>query len=169
MHDRFGGDRRVIEVVRLAAVVLLNSNSVDSDVFERFIGTPLYSMAEELIEHTGATVKKFTSASMKLGACIRALDGGNKDHIFGQYRALALYNYDNMFPHTKEFHKRILIGTAMTARVGSSSQIDMLMCALKVFDMEKIENSVFRITIAEQDSLRKYAKSVISTSLDQAT
>lgn len=162
LHDRYGGDKRLIEVVRFGTCVALNNKKPDPFTFNCYLKSRLGDVAAELLANTGCARKKFTSAGTRLAACLRVIDGGRKDYVFGQYRATAIADYDSMSKLTKSYVRRVETGSINQTIGGASGQYLALVYGLKIFDESVKDNVLFRVTESEREAYLAYARSVLN-------
>jgi hypothetical protein len=92
--DVFGGHAVDMEAVRFASALVKGRNPTQFGVQE-FIPVVL-PLATKLREHSGTTTRVLSSASMRLGAIVRMLEGESESYILKLYGDLVNYNFEQL-------------------------------------------------------------------------
>lgn len=162
-HDLLNVDRRVADVYRLAAVHAVGCSAPTIDQIRPVVNCGLGDAAEGLIQFCGATRRFYSSAPMKLAACITIMSGADADYVLSQYRSLVTLNFDAMSISAKALVRQVDSGKTQSLRSG-----EVLARGMRVFD--KRRELASRIQVSEEDiaSAITAAKSVLTKAIKAA-
>lgn len=156
--DRLSLNKSVAEILSLAARLYDSSTRPSSAQIRKIGESGLLDIAENLIEYCPNNRRYFSSAPIKLAACIKIMDGENSMFVKSQYKALCEADYDHMCISAKSLSRQ----ADMNGAHKKTESRAMLAKALKVFtqgkDMEKM-----RMTDASISLAIDYVRSVIET------
>ena len=150
----------VSQTLRYAASLGENQVRITADLYEKYAATELNDKLGELHGYCSTTTKIFSSAPMRLAACLRAIEYDATDFVFGQYRAMVLHNFDDQDSMTKAFVKHVM--TQGTVIRGVTTQNQLLMRGMKVFHPKKRKITAFKMVESEMESMLQEAKELIN-------
>ena len=143
--------KRLVEIYRLAAEITFNKNKLRLVHIESIAQSELAVKAKKLIEYCGTMRRFFSTASMKLAACITMIDGGNEDYVLSQYRALCLLDFESMSKASQS-----LIRQVNSTMSKSYDYREPLVRGFRVFDINKKHISKIQINEADvRESLQR--------------
>jgi hypothetical protein len=116
----------------------------------------LMDAAQSLIEFCGTTRKYFSSAPMKLAACITIMNGGDADYVLRQYRALCNLDFDAMSNSAKSLVRQVEIG-----KTRSNETREVLARGMRVFDKSRHEINRVQVSNADIDAAVDLVRSVL--------
>jgi hypothetical protein len=156
--DRLNLNRKVADVVRLGCSYALGVTKPTTYQMKPYLDAGFLDVAESLLEFCGTSRKFYTSAPMKLAACITIINGGDPEYVLKTYRTLCLLDFDNM----------PVIGKALVRQTesGKSSAVkprDAIARGLKVFDKDRSNTSKVQISDADADAAVALCKYVLNT------
>ena len=161
-------DKRVVEVVTLGASIFYGcGGTTTSEQQKKIAATGLLQSAAMLIHSCGTTSKVFSSAPVKLAACISIMDTGQAGYIQHQYNSIVKSNFGEMSPAAQALYKQVQAGHAR-----STDRYDLLARAFKVFDPTL--RHVSKIQIGKDDCshaaerVRRVLKMSVGTSFEDA-
>lgn len=144
LADRIGVDQRIAEVYRFAGE-LMYRGAPTADQVHTLADAGLGDVAKTLYDHCRTTKKYYSSAAMKLAACITMMNGGDADYVLQQYRALCLFDIDAMSCSAKALARQVNNGTTNA----TGRQKETLARGLRVFDVDR--KDVSRIQVSDAD------------------
>lgn len=125
-------DKRVAQPMRLAASIAFNENKPTPKQVETLVATPLHGILQGLNGCCGTINKYFSSAPMRLAACICVMQGHDETFIFEQYRALVLMDYERLTPASQSLMRQATIGGRGAVQASLTS--DTLARGMRIFD-----------------------------------
>lgn len=156
VSDIIGINKRVADAVRLGAVMATGNARVSIPQVRKTAETGLQSALIGLINHCGSVRRYFSSAPMKLAAAITIMDGGHREYVYSQYRALCTIGIDEMAPIAKALFKQVESGS-----VSAGNTRDALARGLRVFDVARQEASKVQVSEDDCGAASARVKSVI--------
>lgn len=138
--DRLELPRHLAEVVTWAATILhhgMHPSAVSVEQILPITRTPLFSLAQNLIDVCNKRRAYVTATPMRLAACIAVMQGHEKAWVWQQYEALSLMNFEAMTPMSQALVRQIQNGSMFktaNGKGGSISRFDQLTRGLRVFD-----------------------------------
>lgn len=158
--DRLAENRNVADVLRLGCQYILNCAKPSIDQMKPFIDTGFQEAAQALVQFCGTQRKFYSSAPMKLAACMHIMNGGDPDFILQQYRALCNLSFDDMSTSAKALVRQVESGKARSLDTRES-----LARGLRVFDKSKAEVSKIQISQHDKDDATDFVRKVLRTSV----
>lgn len=145
ISDTTGLSKKTAEACRLAATIV-NGGSVTPQQVTEVAEGGLAEVHERLLEACNSSTTLFTSAPMRVAACIQIMDGHPEDYILSLYRKLALRNFEELPQIGYAFVRQVTGG-----KVTSTSQVqgELLARALKLFNPDY--SNVSRVQVGEGD------------------
>lgn len=162
--DRLHRDPRVADVLRLGCAFAVGTAKPTIDQMRPFIEAGLGQAAETLTEFCGSRHKFYSSAPMKLAACVTVMDGGDADYVLGQYRALCRLDFDSMSSAAKA-----LVRQVDSNKAGANNTRQTLARGLRVFDKDRASVTKIQVSDADIDAAVMLTKSVLRASLARLT
>lgn len=107
LSDLLHEDKRATDVYRLAYQFSYGENKPTVDQLSPLIDSKFGKTTKELIEFCGSSRKFYSTAGFKLAAICLSINGGDKDYIFGQYRALVALDFDSMSEASKTLVRKV--------------------------------------------------------------
>lgn len=160
--DRLEEDRAVADVLRLGCQYALGSSKPTIDQMRPIIDAGLGDAARSLIEFCGSTRKYYTTAPMKLAACITIMNGGNADFVLKQYRALCLLDFETMSKSAQALVRQVDSGKAR-----ANETREVLARGFRVFDNDRHGVTKIQISDADIDSAVELVRSVLRNSVGE--
>lgn len=143
--DALGIDRRLAEVARLAASLQPTLSGVqDHEVME--MADMLSASHEKLIDYCPSSVKVFSSAPVRLAACLRMMVDGSENYVLTQYKALVMGRAGELSAICQSFMGAVATGRLANASTGGSKQRDLLARAWRMFDISRANQSKIQIS-----------------------
>jgi hypothetical protein len=152
ISDTTGLSKKTAEGCRYASKMVYGGNATPQQVAYLASGG-LAEVHDRLLENCNSSCAVYTSAPMRIAACIQVMDGHSEDYIFGLYRKLALQHFEELPPVAYAFVRQVGKGKATTA--GSNSSAELLARALKLFHPDY--KDISRIQIGDGDSSAAFA------------
>lgn len=144
LADRMDVDQRIAEIYRLAGD-LMYGRLPTSDQIRPFVESGLGNAAQKLLAYCRTSKKYFSSAGMKLAACITLMNSGDADYVLRQYRALCLFDLDALSQSAKALVRQVNNGKTYAA----GRQREVLARGLRVFDVDR--KDIERILVTDSD------------------
>lgn len=154
--DRLDMPKSISEVISLGCYYAIGERSPSVDQMRPYIQTRFTDIVQDLVSSCVSNRRYYSSAPMKLAACITIMDGGDADFVFGQYRALVLFDINAMTQAS-----RALVRQVENDNVKSVNTEDTLARGLRVFDQSRSGISKIQISEAHASEARKYVASVL--------
>ena len=158
--DRLAENRNVADVLRLGCQYVFNCAKPSIDQMKPFIDAGFQEAAQALVQFCGTQRKFYSSAPMKLAACMHIMSGGDPDFILQQYRALCNLSFDDMSSSAKALVRQVESGKARSLDARES-----LARGLRVFDKSKAEVSKIQIAQHDKDEATDFVRKVLKTSV----
>ena len=138
MADILGEDKRVTDVLNSGARLYYDtSRTVTVDQMRPVINSGLFQTAKELIKFCGTARVFYSSAQVKLAACITIMNGGDADYVMQQYRALCLLDFEHMSSASMSLVKQVSDGKTSTR----SYKEEIICRAIRTFDINQKDSS----------------------------
>ena len=157
--DRMDLSKSVAEPMRLAGFITFGCSRPTVDQLKIIGDTGLLEILTELVDFCGARTAIIASASFKLAASLIILNGGDKQYVFNQYRALCLANYEDQSQISLALEKKIKKGEINLLKTSNQSKI--MAIGFRVLDINNANQKVFRINDDEIKSSQEQAKQII--------
>lgn len=135
IHERADMAQYHVEVLRLAARLVLLTQAPSVAELDRIGSTGLLNASEKLTEYCPTRAKFFSCASMRLAACAHIVYSKSEDHVeytLFTYKSLVLMRLSDQSAIAQSLVKQHINGDAKANNV-----LDALMRGLRVFDYEK--------------------------------
>jgi hypothetical protein len=160
--DRLNEKRDVADVLRLGCQYTLNCNKPSIDQMKPFLDSGFQDAAQALVEFCGTKRKFYSSAAIKLAACIEIMSGGDADYVLQQYKALCGLDFDQMSSSAKALVRQVENGKAK-----ATDARETLARGLRVFNKEK--QSISKIQVNEDDkfSATEFVRKVLKKSASE--
>ena len=155
VSDLLEMDQRIAEVIKLGCIYACGTTSPTIDQMRPFIDAGFGDAVSSLVEFCGTKRKFFSSAPMKLAACVTIMNGGNADFVLGQYRALCTLHFDQMSASAQALVRQI---SAIKAR--AIQPREGIARGMSVFDERKANAT--RVIVSD-DSIDAAVATVKST------
>jgi hypothetical protein len=159
--DRLNMNRNVSEVLRLACVMALNNTRPTLDEMRPIINAGLADAAESLNKFCTSRRKYYSSAPVRLAACVTILNGGNPDFVMQQFRAMNTLDYESMTKCTQSLARQVDSG-----KLWAGNSPDTLARALVVFDEARKDITKIQISDASIDASVEFVRSVLNQSVE---
>lgn len=142
--DALGVDRKIAEVARLAASLVTpvakhGGNVITDAAAEQMIGV-LSDDHTDLLSECAKATKIFSSAPVRLAACVRLLAGYDREYVKGTYKGLVLGHIGDLSPIAQSAVGSVLSGRWDGAGSGGEKQRNSLARAWDLFDPAKANN-----------------------------
>jgi hypothetical protein len=142
--DRLELNKPTAEVLRLGCSYALGTNKPSIDQMRPIIDAGFGSVVASLIEYCGAKRKYYSSAPMKLAACITIMNGCDADFVLKQYKALSNLDFDSLTQSAKALIRQVEAGKA-----NANDTRETLARGFRIFDKDR--EGVTRIQVSEAD------------------
>lgn len=158
--DTTGLNKRTAEACRYAGSILHNGNITPQQIMA-VAASGLGEVHDRLIETCGSQVAIYTSAPMRVGACMQVMDGHSDDYVFSLYRKLAQQHLEDLPPIAYSFVRQVGLGKIAT----TGGKPDLLARALKLYNPDY--QSLTRIQIGDGDQAAAHAmvRSILKRSM----
>lgn len=161
--DRLNEDRSVADVLRLGCQIALSTTRPTIDQMRPIIDAGFGDAARALTQFCGAKRKYYSTAPMKLAACITLMNGQNADFVLGQYRALCSLDFDNMTKSAQALVRQVDSGHAR-----SNETREALARGLRVFDASRASVSKIQISADDIDAAAECVRTTLRKAAAQA-
>jgi len=159
--DRLDIRREAADVIRLGVNYAISVQMPTVDQMRPFINAGLGDAVMSLLEFCGRKRRYYSSAPVKLAACVTIMNGGDADFILGQYRAMCLLDYAAMTKATQS-----LVRQVDDEKVRATNPRDALTRALYVFDEKKQDVSKIQVKDSGADAAVAFVRSVLNRSVE---
>ncbi|MBY0474188.1 MAG: hypothetical protein K2Q13_03890 [Nitrosomonas sp.] len=138
MSDILAENKRVTDVLNAAGQIYYNQRrTIPIDQMRPLMNTGLFDVAKELVKFCGTARVFYSSAPVKLAACITILNGGDADYAMQQYRALCLLDFQSMSVAAMSLVRQVNDGKAQTRLYKE----EIICRALRAFDFHQKDSS----------------------------
>ncbi|PSJ15972.1 hypothetical protein [Nitrosomonas supralitoralis] len=138
MADLLNENKRITDILNAGARLYFDTTRpVTIDQMRPIMDSGLYDTAKTLIKHCNTTRTFYSSATVKLAACINIMNGSDAEYVLTQYRALCLLDFASMSPASMSLVKQVNDGKA-NAR---ARNLDTICRALRTFDIHQKDSS----------------------------
>lgn len=161
--DRLGEDRAISDVLRLGCQFATGNTKPSIDQMRPIISAGLGDAVKALTEFCGTKRKFYSSAAMKLAACIVIMNGGDAEYVMTQYRALCTLNFDVMSRSAQSLVRQVESG-----KVTANETRETLARAFKVFDNDRSEMTKIQVSDADIQSAVELVRAVLRNSVNDA-
>ena len=158
--DRLDENQNVADVLRLGCQYVLNCTKPTIDQMKPLMESGFQDAAQALVEFCGAKRKFYSSAAMKLAACIEIMSGGDADYVLQQYRALCTLNFDQMSSAAKALVRQVESGKAKAIDARET-----LARGFRVFNKDKQALNKIQVTDDDKDRATEFVRKVLKTSV----
>lgn len=164
MADLTKLDHRIVEVARLGATIVMSKPKVNAAQVLEIGDGGLLPAAEALIKHCGGSARYYSSAPMRLAACVMLMSrASTTSYVLEQYRALCTLNTDEMSPIAKGLQKQV-----QRAHVGRAADTkETLARGMRVFDHKRRNATAVQVSLADIAASWSRAKGVLMDSIDE--
>lgn len=159
--DALGIDKKLAEVARLAAHLVQTYSAALRTCTDPQISTMADLFGEShvaLMEECSTATKFFSSAPIRLAACIADVVENNRGHAFPIYRNMVLGHISELPPIAQGFMGAVLRGGVHSGG-GQRTQFENLVRASAVFDPSRASNAKTQIRRL-QSSLARLAQKI---------
>ena len=160
--DILNTPRNLTEIWRLAASIAWGTMAPTIDQIRPFMEGDLGAISYRLIKHEGCNRRYFSTAPMKLAACLSIMTGENEQFVLDQYKALVSLDYDAMTDTSKAFTRSFQSGKIADA---ATSKLAVLARGLKIFDQSKANQTRPRFTPNDAIEAKEIARSILLSSI----
>lgn len=154
--DRLNEDRSVSDVLRLGCHYAIGNTKPTVDQMRPIIDAGFGDSVKALVEFCNTKRKYYSSAPMKLAACITIMNGGDADFVLQQYRALCLLNFQEMSKSSQALVRQVDSG-----KTRANDPRDVIARGFRVFDKDRGVVSKIQITDDDKDSSIETVKRVL--------
>lgn len=163
VSDSTGWDRRIAEPLRLATVIARSTHQPTTEQVYEIANGGLLVALQDLLDHCGSVRRYFTSAPMKLAAAATLMSRPNaRTFVFHQYRALCLFDFDQMTPSAKALIRQVENNKAQSASVR-----DTLVRGLRVFDPDRAEIAKIMVNDGDISAATKFVQTLLLESIGE--
>ncbi len=133
--DRLNEPAKIAEMLSFAALIAYRCSVATASQIAPFKATSLYDLSNALLQYCGSSAQYFSSASMRLAACVAVMQGQRKEWVFNQYRALCLLDFDAMTSAGHSLVRQVQrMRDERTGSRGRTHRLEVLTRGLRVFD-----------------------------------
>lgn len=136
--------KQVAEVVRLGTCLALSQSKPTVDQMRPIMDSGLGDAARSLIEFCGTNRRYYSSAGIKLAACISIMIGRDADFVLTQYRALCGLRFDDMTAASQALMRQVENG-----KLSAVNDRDALARGIRIFDPAR--KDITKIQISDSD------------------
>jgi len=144
--DRLELPQNIADTLRLGTKYATGSQQPTVAQIRTTSSTGLLSTVTSLLEYCGAKRKYFSTAPIKLAAAITLIEGGRREFVMGQYRALCLLDFTNMTRSAQALVRQVNSGKSH-----ANITEEALARGFRVFDEDRVD--VSRIQVSATDRL----------------
>lgn len=161
--DRLGESRGVAEILRLGCSILLGTSQPVVGQMSPIIDAGLRDAARALVDFCPTRRTYYSSASMRLAACITLMYGGDPDYVLQQYHALCNLNFDQMSNSAQALFRQVESGKAKASEVRET-----MARGLRVFDQERSHVTKIQIGDADMKTAADLVRFVLRKSMQES-
>jgi hypothetical protein len=154
--DRLNERRDVADVLRLGAEIATGGSRPSIDQMRPIIDSGLGRAATALVEFCGSKQKYFSSAAMKLAACVSIMNGGAPDFILNQYRAMCHSDFNSMSQASQALVRQVNSGKAT-----ATMKREAIARGLRVFDQDRQHVTKIQVSDADTNSAVEFVRTVL--------
>lgn len=168
--ERLGEDRRVADVLTLGAQIVHAQGVPTVDQILLLRNSDLYEVAKSLYEYCPSTRRNYSTAPVRLAACVEVLNGSSRDFVFRQYRALCLLDFDSMTQSAKAYVRQVDSAIIRHKRYlgQGSGRREQLARALRVFDEDRKDLQKIQINENTTAASVEFVRQVLSSAIHKA-
>lgn len=162
MADLLNESKRITDVLNFAARIYYDSiRTVTIDQMRPIVNTGLHDTTKELIKFCGTTRAFYSSAPIKLAACITIMNGGDADYVMKQYRALCILDFKSMSSAAMSLVKHVNNGKV----TGAGYKEAALFRGFRVFDINQKDSSESTVRPESIPAAKKLVIDVLRTKI----
>lgn len=158
--DRMEEDRSVSDVLRLGCQYVLGTGKPTIDQMRPIINAGLGDAARSLVAFCGSKRRYFSTAPVKLAACVTIMNGGDADYVLRQYRALCALDFDAMSRSAQSLLRQVESGKAR-----ATDAREALARGFRVFDKERFDLTKIQVRPEDIDAAGELVRTVLRASL----
>jgi hypothetical protein len=159
--DSTGLSKKTAEVCRLAAAIFFGGTIVPGQVIT-IAESGLAEVHDRLQLYCGSTAAYYSSAPIRLAACLLLMDGHREDHVFDLYRKLVLQQTEDMPPAGHAFSRQV---NTKTITASGSGTLDALARGLKVLHPNNSALTKIQIGDGDTAAAAAFARHIIRRSM----
>ena len=159
--DSTGLSKKTSESCRFAAALLFGGTIVPDQVMA-VAESGLAEVHDRLYLYCGSSSAYYSSAPIRLAACLLVMDGHKEDQVFELYRKLVLQHTQDMPPVGHAFSRQV--NTKSIACTGAG-QFDALARGLKVFHPNNRDLTKIQISDGDTAAAAAFARHIIRRSM----
>ena len=152
--DRTNLDKKTAETATAIRRLVFPNSADTPELVLQIVNSPILQTHEELLTFCPTAAKYYSSALVRVGACLAIENGSNRDYVFNTYRDLIAMNVIDLSPIAGSLVKHVSLG-----KVNShTNRLDALARSFKVFNSRNANINKLIITDSDiktaQNSLR---------------
>jgi len=158
--DRMEVDPHTAEALRLGCAIALKTRKPTIDEMRPILEAGFADTVIALHQFCPTRRRVYSTASMRLAACIVIMAGGDPEFVMTQYQALVREDFQAMTMHSQAL-VRYLNGSKITG----TKKEEILARGLKVFDKHRAGITVAKLSPQEMQSAPEFVRSVLLDSV----
>lgn len=159
--DSTGLSKKTAEACRLAAAIVFGGTIVPDQVITVAAGG-LAEVHDRLLIYCGSSSVYYSSAPIRLAACLLVMDGHKEGYVFNLYRKLVLQHTQDMPPVGHAFSRQV---NTKSIKSTGSGMLDALARGLKVLHPNNIALTKIQIGDGDSATAKSFARHIIRRSI----
>jgi hypothetical protein len=155
--DRINTSKSVAQIIKLGCQYALSEYFPSTEQMQPYMDAGFLDIACEISNIAATNRRYYSSAPMKLAACVTIMDGGDANFVTEQIRALCAFDINSMSEATKA-----LVRQVENDNVKSTDTEDVLARGLRVFDKRRSGLSKIQINKDHAIEARRYVAQVLN-------
>lgn len=153
MADLLKENGHVTRILNAAAAIVYSTNrNVPVDQMRPIVESGLHDIAKKLIKHCSTTRAYYSSAPVKLAACITILNGGDKNYVLQQYAALCRLDFKQMSTQAMTLVKQVNDKKVDV----HDNKLDTTARGLRIFDIAQKDSDELNVKLQDRDRTKNF-------------
>ena len=159
LADLLHENKRITDILNAAASIIYDTQrTVPIDQMRPIMESGLYETAKSLIKHCGTARAFYSSAPIKLSACVTIMNGGDTDYVMQQYKALCLLDFKSMSTAAMSLVKQVDDGKTNA----KGNKKDTIARGLRVFDVKQKDSDKSSLRQEDLEAAQKFILNVLN-------
>lgn len=160
--DRMNEPSAVADVLRLAGAYFCGTNKPTVDQIRPIADAGLRDAVQALTDYCGTRTRFYSTAPVKLAACITIMNGGDIGYVLDQYRALCTLNFRDMSSASQS-----LVRNVESRKAVAINTRETIARALRTFDVTRRNLTKIQIRPTDSENAIELVRVVLRRSVDQ--
>ncbi|MBS0424576.1 MAG: hypothetical protein JSR71_09195 [Proteobacteria bacterium] len=153
MADLLKENGYVTRILNAAAAIVYGTNrAVPVDQMRPIVESGLHDIAKELVKHCSTTRAYYSSAPVRLAACLTILSGGDKNYVLQQYAALCHLDFKSMSTQAMTLVKQVNDRKVDV----HDNKLDTTARGLRIFDIAQKDSDELNVKPQDRDRTKNF-------------